>query len=461
MNAKNSLDDIITAIATPIGTGGVSIVRISGTDCIPFADKFFKGADKLQNKESHTITYGHIIDDEKIVDEVLVSVMKAPRTYTCEDVVEINCHGGSVVTKRVLQVILKNGARLAEAGEFTKRAFLNGRIDLAQAEGVIDLIHGKTQLHNDIALNQIDGRLTKTIKGLRDSLLDIIAEIEMGIDYPDHEEDGANFSNMTESIQGLIDSMDKLMHNSNKGKIIRDGLETVIIGKPNVGKSSLLNWILDEERAIVTDIAGTTRDTVEEYVNMNGVPLKIVDTAGIRETTDVVEKIGVEKSKEYAKASNCIIMIIDGSKPLDDEDIAILEMIKDKTALILVNKIDLEQRVMDDELTKWCNAEFIVRISVRDNIGFDEMSLAIEKLFFDGEKLEAEHGLLGNIRHIDAMGHSLEALRRSLMAIEGGMAEDFVAMDLMEANMFLGEITGDSYDEEVVHRVFTKFCLGK
>lgn len=461
MNIKNSLDDIITAIATPIGTGGVSIIRISGTDCIPLADKIFKGASKLVNKDSHTITYGHIVDGDKIIDEVLVSVMLAPKTYTTEDVVEINCHGGTIVTQAILQLILSKGARHAEAGEFTKRAFLNGRIDLSQAEGIIDLIHSKTQLHNEIALNQIDGRLTKTVKVLRDKLLDIIAEIEMGIDYPDHEEDGSSFGEMSIKIEKITKEMEILLQNSDKGKIIRDGLETVILGKPNVGKSSLLNWILNEDRAIVTDIAGTTRDTVEEYVNLNGVPLKIVDTAGIRETSDVVEQIGVEKSKQYAKTSNFILMLLDGSNSLETEDIEILDMIKDKTALILINKSDLQQKINSTELNKWCNEECIIPISVKENTGFTEMTTAIENLFFEGNKLEADHGLLGNVRHKDAIFHSLEALKRSINAIDMGMAEDFVAMDLTEANRFLGEISGDSYDEEVIHRIFTKFCLGK
>lgn len=463
MNVKNSLDDIITAVATPMGSGngGVAIIRVSGAGSVLAIDKIFKGKDKLANKLSHTITYGHIMDGENVVDEVLVSVMLAPKTYTCEDVVEINCHGGAVVTKQVLKLILSTGIRHAEAGEFTKRAFLNGRIDLAQAEGVIDLINGKTELHNKIALNQMEGRLTKTVKVQRDTLLDIIAQIEMGIDYPDHEEDGAGFSDMKIEINKLISSMEELLSSSSKGKIIREGLETAIIGKPNVGKSSLLNWILDEERAIVTDIAGTTRDTVEEYININGVPLKIIDTAGIRETSDIVEKIGVEKSKGYAENSQFIIMILDVSKELEKEDIEILDMVKDKTTLVLLNKSDLTQKIKAEDLGKWVAKENVLNISVKEDKGFAEMTTCIENIFFDGNKLDADDGILGNVRHIDAMGHSLEALKRSISAIEMGMAEDFVAMDLVEANNYLGEITGDSYDEEIIHRIFTKFCLGK
>ncbi len=464
MDAKNKLDDIIVAISTPIGTGGIGIVRLSGMGCITLADTLFQGKTPLSQKASHTISYGKLFCpvQNKIIDEVLISVMKAPNTYTKDDVVEINCHGGSFITKQVLETVLKAGARLAENGEFTKRAFLNGRIDLSQAEGIIDMIHSSTELQSEIALNQMEGSLKKEVRALREELLDVIAMLEMAIDYPEHEEENTeNYESLHEKIQVFLQTLAELLKDAKRGKILREGLKTVILGKPNVGKSSLLNWLLDEERAIVTEIAGTTRDTVEEYLNLDGLPLKIIDTAGIRHTEDIVEQIGVQKSKEHASMADCILLMLDASKPLDACDKEILEWLPEKPCLCLLNKSDLPSQISEEELKPYLHSNPILSISTKQNQGLSDLISALKDLFFQGEELEAKHGLLGNIRHEHALYQAREALQRTLSSLDMKMSEDFISMDLQEANRYLAEITGDFYDDEIIHRIFTKFCLGK
>lgn len=461
MNRINQLDDIIAAISTPLGMGGIGIVRMSGQGCIALADHLFSGKKSLLEKQSHTLSYGKIISHDEVIDEVLVSIMKAPQTYTKEDIVEINCHGGSLVTSRVLEAVLNQGARLAEPGEFTKRAFLNGRMDLTQAEAVIDLIHSHTELSRQAAVNQLEGRLKKEVRSMREEILDMIASIEAVIDYPEHDVEEETYGTMEQGTFKLLNRMESLLANSDRGKIIREGLETVIVGKPNVGKSSLLNWLLEEERAIVTDIPGTTRDTVEEYLNLDGIPMKIVDTAGIRETGDVVEKMGVEKSKAYAEKADLVLMMLDGSKPLEEEDKEILSFIREKKTLVLINKTDLKQRLVLDELEAYLPKEQVISVSIKENRGFDELIKRLKELFFSGESAKAEDALLGNTRHKNALFQAKEAMERCLVTIQTRMPEDFISMDLQDANRALGEITGDVADEEIIDRIFTKFCLGK
>lgn len=359
LQQANFLDDIIAAISTPLGSGGIGIVRMSGNGCIALADTIFQGKKKLTEKPSHTLSYGKITDgpDGEVIDEVLVSVMKAPHTYTKEDIVEVNCHGGFLVTQRVLQALLNAGARLAEPGEFTKRGFLNGRIDLTQAEAIIDLIQSKTELSRQAAVNQLEGRLKTEVRQMRQEIIDMIASIEAVIDYPDYDIEEETYDSMEKGAKKLLARMEKLLAGADRGKILREGLQTVIVGKPNVGKSSLLNWFLEEDRAIVTDIPGTTRDTVEEYINIDGIPVKIVDTAGIRETGDVVEKMGVEKSKAYAEQADLILMMLDASRPLEAEDREILSFIDGKHSIVMLNKSDLEQKLSLEELEQFVPKE--------------------------------------------------------------------------------------------------------
>lgn len=459
------LDDDIAAISTPIGSGGIGIVRISGSGSVGIADKIFVSADgrKLGDKKSHTITYGHIVNPKtgETLDEVLVMLMLSPRTYTKENIVEINCHGGLLVTKKVLELVLNNGARLAEPGEFTKRAFLNGRIDLSQAEAVMDIIDSKTELSRKTAMNQLEGSIKQKVHGLREEILDMIAAIEAAIDYPEHDVEEETYSQMHKRITLLKSEIKKLIESADMGRIIREGVEAVILGKPNVGKSSLLNLLLMEERAIVTDIPGTTRDTVEEYMNLGGIPVKIVDTAGIRETGDKVEKIGVEKSRKCAEAADIIFMMIDASCPLSDEDMEILDFIKGRKAVILANKTDIDINIDVDALCKYTDAENIIYISVKEGSGIEKLTERFKDMFLGGDVAAKESVLISNARHKNMLEKSMEALDRAIATIESGMPEDFISMDLQDALTALGEITGDSVDDEIIDRIFTRFCLGK
>ena len=462
---KIYLDDPIAAVSTPVGNGGIGIVRISGKGCVDIADKIFVSADgkKLAEKKSHTISYGKICDPVTgaVIDEVLVMLMLSPRTYTREDVVEINCHGGMLVTTKVLETVLNNGARSAEPGEFTKRAFLNGRIDLSQAEAVMDIIDSKTELSRKAAVSQLEGGLKNKVHELREEILDMTAAIEAAIDYPEHDVEEETYSVMAERVNRLKAEINKLLATADMGRIIREGVEAVILGKPNVGKSSLLNLLLMEERAIVTDIPGTTRDTVEEYMNLGGIPVKIVDTAGIRETGDTVEKIGVEKSRTRAENADIIFLVLDASIGITDDDKEILEFIKGKNAIILVNKTDIAVNIDTELLCRYTDRENIIFVSVKENEGMDRLTERFKEMFLSGDVEAKESVMINNVRHKNMLAKAIEALDRASVTIETRMPEDFISMDLQDALTALGEITGDRVDDEIIDRIFTRFCLGK
>ncbi len=459
--------DTIAAIATSFGEGGIGIIRISGDDAFNIADKIFIPFDKnkqnikINEYKSHTLTYGTIQDNGEIIDEVLLSVMKAPKTYTCENVIEINCHGGKSSVKRVLNTVLKNGARIAENGEFTKRAFLNGRIDLSKAEAVIDIINAKTDISHQAAINRLEGKLKQKIDEYRNDIITMTAHIEASIDYPEHDDETMTYNMIEENTKTLITKVEKLLKTADTGRIVKEGIKTVILGKPNVGKSSILNMLLNEDRAIVSDIAGTTRDVLKEHLNINGVALNIVDTAGIRKTNDEIEKIGVEKSKEYAKEADLILLVLDNSKNLDNEDIEILDFIQNKKTLVLINKTDLKSNLNINSLKEHIKEDNILMLSAKEDLGFDTLKDKIETLFFEGEININEDILISNERNKNSLYNCIESLKNVLNTIETKMPEDFISMDLIEAYRYLGEITGESLDEDVIDKIFSEFCLGK
>ena len=387
--------------------------------------------------------------------------MKAPKTYTCEDIIEINCHGGKSSVKRVLNTVLKNGARIAENGEFTKRAFLNGRIDLSKAEAVIDIINAKTDIGHKAAINRLEGKLKSKIDEYRNDIITMTAHIEASIDYPEHDDETRTYNMIEENTKNLILKVEKLLKTADTGRIIKEGIKTVILGKPNVGKSSILNILLNEDRAIVSDIAGTTRDVLKEHLNINGVALNIVDTAGIRKTNDEIEKIGVEKSKEYAKDADLILLVLDNSKPLDKEDIELLDFIKNKKFLTLINKTDLSPNLNVDTLKQYVKQENILKLSAKKDLGFDTLKDKIETLFFEGEININEDVLISNERNKNSLYNCIQSLKGVLNTIENKMPEDFISMDLIEAYRYLGEITGESLVEDVIDKIFSEFCLGK
>lgn len=460
----NSEFDTIAAISTPVGEGGISIIRISGSDALQVANQLVKGRD-LTKVASHTINYGHIIDPEtqEEVDEVMVSVMLAPKTYTKEDVVEINCHGGLLATNRTLQLVLSHGARLAEPGEFTKRAFLNGRLDLSQAEAVMDLIRAKTDQSMQVALNQLDGDLSRLIKKLRQDILDVLAQVEVNIDYPEYDAVEEMTSQMlkekaTEVRQHLI----ALLQSAKQGKVLRDGLATAIIGRPNVGKSSLLNTLLHEDKAIVTSVAGTTRDVIEEYVNVNGVPLRLIDTAGIRKTDDQVEKIGVERSRQALDAADLVLLLIDASRELTGEDQQLLAATEKKPRIVILNKTDLPAKVDASQLKAMLGDTPLIKTSITDHTGVDQLGETIAHLFFN-QGIESHQGdvMVTNARHIGLLHQAKEALDDVLKGLADGMPVDLVQIDMTRCWDLLGEITGDSYQDELLDQLFSQFCLGK
>lgn len=459
-----SLDDVIAAISTPSGFGGIGIIRLSGEESIDVCDKIFKGAKckSLKDKKSHTITFGTIIDENgETVDEVLVSIMKAPNSYTKENVVEINCHGGMMAVNKVLELCVRNGARHAEPGEFTKRAFLNGRIDLSQAEAVTDIINAKTDLSRKSAVKQLEGSLKIKMSHMRDVLLTAIATIEAAIDYPEHDIEEETYKSLFDKTTYVIEETDRLIDSADKGKIIREGISTVILGKPNVGKSSLLNTLLKEERAIVTDIPGTTRDTVEEFVNIGGVPVKIIDTAGIRETDDVVEKIGVEKSRKSAEEADLILMLADLSRPFEEEDREILSFVKDKKAIVILNKTDLTPVLDCNEIYDAVGKENVISISAKTGEGVEELTKRLKDMFLGGQ-IEIDNSVvISNVRHKNSLYMAKDNLLNALNAIEMKIPVDFISMDLKEAYDHFGEITGDSIEEDLLDKIFSEFCLGK
>ena len=451
------MNDTIAAISTTLGVGAISIIRVSGSDAIKIVNSIFKGKD-LKRVESHTISYGHIKDGNNLLDEVLVSVMKSPKTFTTEDIVEINCHGGIATTNKVLEAVLKNGARLAEPGEFTKRAFLNGRIDLSQAESTMDLINAKTESKRKAALNGLDGYVSKLIKNLRQEILEVLATIEVNIDYPEYEDiETMTNEKLKPKIENVIKEIEKIIKESENGKVLTSGIKTVIIGRPNVGKSSLLNRLLDEEKAIVTDIEGTTRDTVEGSITINGVMLDIIDTAGIRKTNDIVEKIGVNKSYSLIESADLVIIVLNNNEKLTEEDKNILDYCKNKKVIVVINKSDLADKIDISNITY----ENIIRTNTVDLNGLDELKDKIVELFNLEELTKEDYKYLNNVRQISLIKEVKDILLEALNGINNATPVDLVEIDIKRAWEKLGEIIGATYTDELLDQLFSQFCLGK
>ncbi|WP_304941806.1 tRNA uridine-5-carboxymethylaminomethyl(34) synthesis GTPase MnmE [Vallitalea guaymasensis] len=459
------VNNTIAAISTSLSASGIGIIRISGEDAIIIADKLFvsKKNKKLIEQKTHTIHYGNIIDPEsnEIIDEVLVSVMKEPNTYTKENIIEINCHGGVIVMQKILHLVLSNGARLAEPGEFTKRAFLNGRMDLSSAEAVIDIINAKTELSLESSVNQLKGNIYREIKNIRSKLIELIAHIEASIDYPEYDYEELGEDMVLNNLDGIKEKVYKLLNSADDGKIIREGIKTVIVGKPNVGKSSLMNALLNEDRAIVTDVAGTTRDVLEEYMNIKGIPLRIIDTAGIRETEDIVEKIGVNKSEELVQEADLVILMLDASSDLTEEDRYIFNLIKNKKTIVLLNKIDLPVRITEEFVNEEVKNTKIISTSLKDNKGLDDIEKAIKDMFLIGDINFNDNLYITNIRHKVSLENAIDSLNSVKESIEMGMPEDCWSIDLKNSYDYLGEITGDSVSDDIIHQIFSQFCLGK
>lgn len=457
------IDDTIAAIATAPGEGGIGIIRISGEKSLQVAQSIFKSKSgkMIKDYNARTLIYGTVVDNEKVIDEVLVAYMKGPNSYTAEDVIEINCHGGFISVKKILELILSKGVRLAEAGEFTKRAFLNGRIDLSQAEAIIDVIKSKTDMAHEVAQSQLEGSLAKKIKDLRMNVTEVLAHLEVSIDFAEEDVEEITYQTLEEKALELRNEIKKLYDTAESGKILRDGLKTVIVGKPNVGKSSLLNSILGENRAIVTDIAGTTRDVIEEFVNIKGIPLKIVDTAGIRETEDVVEKIGVEKSRESFSTADLVIMVLDASRKLSEEDMEILESLKNKKTIVLLNKMDLEPQTELEKIEEFVNSEDIIKISALKHQGIEELQDKIEAMVYHGSVKNSSNLMITNSRHKDALFKAYESINDAISAIEQRMPYDFIEVDFKNIWDYLGYINGDTVREDLLDTIFANFCIGK
>lgn len=457
--------DTIAAIATPPGEGGIGIIRLSGNKAVDIADALFRGlGDRyLSVFEERRLNYGHIVnpEDKKIIDEVMAVYMKEPKTYTKEDVVEIHCHGGAISVRRILELVLAEGARLAERGEFTKRAFLNGRIDLSQAEAVIDLIKAKTDANFDMSLNQLEGSMTKKVRELQHELLTMLAHIEASIDFPDQDVEELTAEELKTSAKFIYDEIDKLIATSNTGKIIKEGIKTVILGKPNVGKSSLMNALLRENRAIVTDIPGTTRDIIEEYVNINGMPLRIVDTAGIRETDNIVEKIGVDRAKEILSKSDLAIVVFDSSKELEEEDREIISLVKEKPAIVLFNKTDLKSKLREEDVMNMLRGKHIITTSMVEGRGIDELEEKLKEMFFNSEIEIGEDAIVTNTRQRDLLIKAKENIQDALDALNMEMPVDCIEVDIKGCWENLGFITGDSIGEDIIDKIFKNFCIGK
>lgn len=455
--------ETISSISTPVGEGAIAIVRLSGEDAIEIADRLYKGAKKLSDADSHTINYGHIFDPKtgETVEEVMVALMRAPKTYTREDIVEINCHGGIHTVNRVLQLTLNNGARMAEPGEFTKRAFLNGRVDLSQAEAVMDFIRAKTNEASKVANQQVQGRLKIYIEELRQSILNILAQVEVNIDYPEYDDvEEATTSFLLSEAKKVSDNIDKLLKSSTEGRILREGLSTVIVGKPNVGKSSLLNYLIQDNKAIVTDVAGTTRDILEEYVNVNGIPLKLVDTAGIRETDDIVEKIGVERSREALKDAELILYVMNNNDELTPEDLELLESADDKKVIGIVNKLDLENKLDINYLEEHFKIP-LIKTSIINGEGVDDLENEIQEMFFEGSLSSADSTYVSNNRHINLLEQAKTAIEDAISSAEMDVPVDIIQIDLIKTWELLGEVIGEDVSEQLIDKLFSQFCLGK
>lgn len=457
--------DTIAAIATAMSNSGIGIIRVSGNESIEIVDHIFKNSKKensLKRYKSHTIHYGFIYDEDKILDEVMVSVFKSPHSFTTEDTVEINCHGGILVLQKILELLIKNGARLAEPGEFTKRAFLNGRIDLSEAEAVIDVISSQNEMALQSSVKQLQGSVSDKVKELRSEIIYEIAFIESALDDPEHISLDGFTERLENKIEFLSSSVDKLLSTAENGKMIREGIRTVIVGKPNAGKSSLLNLLAGEEKAIVTEIAGTTRDIIEENINLKGIHLHIIDTAGIRKSDDIVEQIGVEKAKKYTADADLVIYVLDSSVPLDQNDYDIMEMIREKKCIILFNKTDMESLVSFDDLKdKTDDSHIMIKISAKENTGIDDFEKAVEKMFFQGKIRENDEVMITNMRHKEALLEVKESLLQVKKSLDAGMPEDFYSIDLMSAYQSLGRIIGEETSEDLVNEIFSKFCMGK
>ncbi len=455
--------DTITAISTPIGEGAIAIVRLSGPEAIGIANKLFDGK-PLTEVESHTIHYGKIIEPStnEVAEEVMVTVMKGPKTFTREDVVEINCHGGLVSVNRLLEIVLAQGARLAEPGEFTKRAFLNGRIDLSQAEAVMDLIRAKTDRAMNVALKQMDGRLSQLIQKLRQELLETVAHVEVNIDYPEYDDvEEMSHQMMISKTKEVYREIERLLEVAKQGKILREGLSTAIIGRPNVGKSSLMNALVHENKAIVTEIPGTTRDVIEEYVNVRGVPLRLVDTAGIRETEDIVERIGVEKSRQVLKESDLILLVLNNGEELTQEDLNLFKAVEGLEVVVIVNKTDLPQKIDIEKVKELAKDHSVITTALIEEKGIDDLEKAISDTFFEGDLDAGDLTYVSNVRHIQLLKQALQALSDAMDGMENQMPIDLVQIDVTRTWEILGEIIGDTVHDSLIDQLFSQFCLGK
>lgn len=462
--------ETIAAIATSLSESGISIIRISGNEALEVADRMImtKNGKKVSDFKSHTIHYAHVIDEDNIIDEVMVSFMKAPHSFTAEDTVEINCHGGVLVTKKVLQLVLRNGARLAEPGEFTKRSFLNGRIDLSKAEAIMDIIHADNEFALQIGMKQLKGSVSKMVSSIREKIIYEIAYIESALDDPEHISLDGYSEKLEKNIDAIIDDLVKMESSAENGKIIKQGINTVIVGKPNAGKSSFLNFLLGEEKAIVTDIAGTTRDALEDFVKINDITFHIFDTAGIRKTEDVVEKMGVKKALDYSKDADLLLYIIDSSVPLDDNDIDIMKITAGKKMIVLLNKSDLEPVLEIDEIEKklleYSHKKEDIRflkISAKEKAGMDEFVKIVKEMFFNGEIKLQDEVMITSMRQKENISDAIASLRLVTESIKMSMPEDFLTIDLMSAYESLGKIIGEEIEEDLVNEIFSKFCMGK
>lgn len=460
------LADTIVAIATPLGEASIGVIRISGPDAIAIGRRVFvpKKNKDWYIKDNYKLVYGHVVDPDtrEVLDEVLLSVMRGPHSFTAEDVVEISCHGGIVPLRRVLQLVLNQGARLAEPGEFSKRAFINGRLDLAQAEAIIDIIRAKTDAGAKVAMSQLDGRLSSEIISLQTDILGLLAKIEAIIDFPEDDIEEATLDEIAAQCNIMLQKVNTLLDNADTGKIYREGLQTVIIGKPNVGKSSLLNALLKEQRAIVTDIPGTTRDIIEEFLNIQGVPLKIIDTAGLRETDDLVEKLGVARSRQLINQADLVLLVLDATTGITEDDLKIISLVKDKKTLVLINKIDIAaNRINSDKIKRYLGDSFILEISAKQEIGLDKLEQAILELVLDGKVTAADNVIISNTRHKQALVRAKHHLQEVQRGIKEFVPADLISIDLKSAWEILGEITGNNVTEDLIDRIFADFCIGK